>query len=214
MSLSTGPGIAINTNLVKAQEFKSWKDLLEPRWKGKIILGRDPKIAGTSQAVFTFFFRHKDLGPEFIRALAKQKLTILQNDRQAFDWLGHGKVSVLLGPSETITQDMLIREVPIALVPPQQLREGGYLTSGPGTVMLINRAPHPNAARVYINWLLSKEGQVEYANATDMLSLRLDVPRKDIPSWRQPVPGYIENYSEEAMEVRARLLPLLKEVLE
>jgi ABC-type Fe3+ transport system substrate-binding protein len=79
--------------------------------------------------------------------------------------------------------------------------------------MLVNKAPHPNAARIYINWLLSKEGQAEYAKATDVPSLRVDMPPDNMPSWRRPVPGYIEGYTEEAMAARDRLLPLLKEIM-
>jgi iron(III) transport system substrate-binding protein len=186
MGLSTRPGIAINSNLVKAQEFKSYRDLLQPKWTGKIILGRDPRVAGSGQALFLFLFMHKDLGPEFIRALVKQQLTILSTDRQALDWLGQGKLPVLIGPPETGTEDMLSRGVPIALIPPQQLREGGYLSPGPASLMLLNRASHPNAARVFINWILSKEGQVEYAKATAVPSLRADMPLGNIPPGGSP----------------------------
>jgi iron(III) transport system substrate-binding protein len=213
MGLASRPGMAVNTQLVKTEEFKSFKDLLQPKWAGKIVVGRDPRTTGSGQAQFLFFFMHKDLGPEYIRALLKQNLTILPTDQQALDWLGHGKLPLLIGPPETGTQDMLLRGVPIALIPPPQLKEGSYLSPGPASLMLVNKAPHPNAARVYINWLLSKEGQIEYRRATDVPSLRTDMPPDNIPSWRRPIPGYIEGYTEEAMTARDRLLPFLKELM-
>lgn len=213
MGLTTRPAFAINSNLVKAEEFKSFRDLLNPKWKGKIIVGRDPAIAGPGQAIFTHFFLHKDLGPDFIRAITKQDLTILRDDRQGLDWVAQGKFLILLGPAETISEEMMRRGVPIALIPPQQLREGGDLSPGPASLVLINRAPRPNAARVYINWLLSKEGQTEYSRGIGIPSLRLDVPTDHLVPWRRPVPSYIETYTEEALESKEPLLRLLKEVL-
>ena len=79
-----------------------------------------------------------------------------------------------------------------------------------GAVALFNRAPHPNAAKVYLNWLLSKEGQTIFARATGYISARLDVPTDHAPQ-RVPIPGSIKTYTQEAMEVRKKLWPLLTE---
>ena len=59
-----------NPKLVNAKEFKSYKDLLDPKWKGKLIMD-DPRRAGLGQAIFTFFYFHLELGVDFIRALGK-----------------------------------------------------------------------------------------------------------------------------------------------
>jgi len=211
--LVTRPAFAINTNLVKAEEFTSFRDLLDPRWKGKIIVGRDPRGPGPGQSIFTFFLMNPKLGPEFIRALMKQDLTILRNDRQALDMLAQEKFSILLGPAETVTSDLAKVGVPIRMVPPQNLAEGGPLSPGPATLMLVNRAPHPNAARVYINWLLSKEGQTEFTKVTGIPSLRVDAPRDHIESWRFPMENGTATYTEEAIGVKDSLLALLKEVI-
>jgi len=212
MGLATRPGLAVNSNLVKTDQFKSYQDLLDPKWTGKMVVGRDPKIAGASQAQFLFLYLHKDLGPEYIRALFNQKITMSGSDDQALSWLGQGKMYIMIGPPETNTMDRLSRGVPIGLVPPPQMREGSYLSPGPATLMLLNRAPHPNAARVYINWILSREGQIEYARATNVPSLRVDMPPDDAPSWRKPRPGYIDGYTEEAMAGRKKMLAFLKTV--
>lgn len=212
LGLATRPAFAINAKLASANQFKSFKNLLDPRWNGKIIVARDPRIAGPGQAIFTHFFLHKELGPEFIRSLAKQKLTILRDDRQAMDWLGQGKYPVALGPPETITEDLIEKGVPIQLIPPQRLKEGGDLSPGPSSLMLVNRAPHPNAARVYINWIMSREGQTAFSKTTGIPSLRTDVPLDDIAAWRKPVPGYLETYTEEALAQKGDLLKLLNAV--
>src|SRR5437868_162635 len=52
---------------------------------------------------------------------------------------------------------------------------GTYLTVGVGAATLLNKAPHPNAARVYLNWLLTKDGQTEWVKGTNFSSRRLDV---------------------------------------
>jgi len=212
-ALTTRPAFAINSNLVKSEEFKSFRNLLDPKWKGKILVARDPQQPGPGQAIFTHFFLHRDLGQEFIRALAKQELTILRDDRQAMDWLGQGRFPIALGPPETIAEDLMKRGVPIMLIPPQQLREGGDLSPGPASLGLMNRAAHPQAAKVYINWFLGREGQMEFSKVTGIPSLRVDVPRDHLVSWRLPVEGYIETYTEEALAAKDPLLRLLKEVL-
>src|SRR5215470_1368117 len=62
----------VNPKVVKPQEIKSYKDLLNPKWKRKIVMD-DPTRAGPGQATFTFFYLHLELGPNFIRALGKQE---------------------------------------------------------------------------------------------------------------------------------------------
>ena len=61
----------VNPKVVKPQEIKSYKDLLNPKWRKKIVLD-DPTRAGPGQATFTFFYLHPELGPNFIRALANK----------------------------------------------------------------------------------------------------------------------------------------------
>src|SRR5712692_6501082 len=64
--------IFFNPTLAKPEEFKSYKDLLDPKWKGKLLVD-DPRNPGPGQATFTFFYLHPDLGPDYIRALGKQE---------------------------------------------------------------------------------------------------------------------------------------------
>ncbi|NIO06689.1 MAG: extracellular solute-binding protein [Deltaproteobacteria bacterium] len=211
LGLTTRPAFAINTKLVNPKEFRSFRDLLDPKWKSEIIVGRDPRGPGPGQSIFTFFYLNPQLGPGFIRALFEQNLTMLRNDRQSLDMLGQGKFEILLGPAETVTRDLIKRGVPIALIAPQQLKEGGPLSPGPASLMLVNKAPHPNAARVYINWILSKEGQTQFSRVTGIPSLRDDVPQDHIEAWRPPMKGGIPTYTEEAMAAKPLLLKLLRE---
>jgi ABC-type Fe3+ transport system substrate-binding protein len=67
------------------------------------------------------------------------------------------------------------------------LKEGGTLSSSGGTLSLLQNAPHPNAAKVFVNWLLSREGQLQVQKGrkgrllTPSNSLRIDIPKNDLP---------------------------------
>jgi iron(III) transport system substrate-binding protein len=204
--------IFVNTNLVKSEDFKSLKDLLDPKWKGKLLSG-DPRVAGPGQATFAFFYEHKELGADFIRKLAGQNIQFLRDYRQGVEWLAMGKYPILIGGSDVDAELFIKQGLPVRIVNPGHLKEGGYLTVGPGAVALLNKAAHPNAAKLYLNWLLSKEGQTVFAKAVGYASRRQDVPRPVEPWKYPPQQGYWISYDEAAVTgIRIQLLPLLKEV--
>jgi len=203
--------IFYNPKLVNPKEFKSHKDLLDPKWKGKLILD-DPRRAGPGQATFTFFYLHPDLGPDFIRALGKQQITIMKDFAQEVDAIGQGRYPVLIGTADFVATARAKQGVPIAIVDPRQLKEGTDVSPANGALALFNKAPHPNAAKIYINWLLSTEGQTVFARASGYVSARLDVPADHAEPWRVPRPGAIKTYTKAAMQVKDQLMPLLNEV--
>lgn len=202
----------VNSSLVQPDEIKSYQDLLDPKWRGRMVMN-DPRRAGPGQATFTFFYRHPDLGPDFIRALGRQEITILRNFQQEVDLVGQGRYPILIGTADAIAEARIKQGVPITIVDPRQLKEGSDVSPANGALALFNRAPHPNAAKVYINWLLSQEGQTAFARATGYVSARLDASTDHALPWRVPLPGAIKTYDQEAMDVRDRLVrPLLEEV--
>ena len=203
--------IFYNPKLVNPKEFKSHKDLLDPKWRGKLILD-DPRRAGPGQATFTFFYLHPELGPDFIRALGKQQITILKDFAQQVDAIGQGRYPVLIGTADFVATARAKQGVPIAIVDPRQLKEGTDVSPANGALALFNKAPHPNAAKIYINWLLSKEGQTVFARASGYVSARADVSSDHTEPWRVPQPGAIKTYTKAAMQVKDNLMPLLIEV--
>jgi iron(III) transport system substrate-binding protein len=205
--------LIVNTAAVDPSSFKSYKDLLNPKWKGQIATD-DPRRSGPGQASFTFFYLHPELGPDFIRALARQELVVFRDPSQLVNLVGQGKYPILIGPRDTMLADALKRSLPISIVNPSMVREGSDISPASGNVAMFNRAPHPNAAKVYINWLLSKEGQTHHARALGTVSDRLDVPLDHAEPWKVPRPGAIKTYTAEAMEAKDSLLRLLKEVLQ
>ena len=204
--------IFYNSNLVKGNEFTSHKDLLNPKWQGKLVVD-DPRRGGPGVATFTFFYLHPELGPDFIRALGKQQMTMLRDYAQEVDAVGQGRYPVLVGGADFVAINRAKQGVPIAIVDPRELREGTDVSPANGNLALFNRAPNPNAAKIYVNWLLSKEGQTSFARANGYVSTRLDVPTDHTEPWRVPLPGAIKTYTMDAMQVRDKVQSLLKEVL-
>lgn len=89
---------AVNSQLADPKELTSFKNLPDPKWKGKIIV-RDPRVPGAGQSIVTFMDRHGDLRPNLVRALAQQDLALSRDVRQALDSLAWGKHSLCLGCS-------------------------------------------------------------------------------------------------------------------
>jgi iron(III) transport system substrate-binding protein len=212
MTLIQRGTLLINTNLVRPDELKSYKDLLDPRWKGRLVAD-DPRNTGPGEGTFTHFYLHPELGPDFIRALARQDLVIMKDYQQEVDAVGQGRYPVLVGVAEFAAEPRLQQGVPIAFVDPRQLRELSHLSPTNGELALFNRAPHPNTAKVYVNWLLSKEGQTLFARAMGYIGKRVDVPTDHLPAWRVPQSGSVRPYLEEYISLkREKLTPLLTEV--
>jgi iron(III) transport system substrate-binding protein len=179
--------VGYNTKLVNPGEIKSYWDLLNPKWKGKIV-GYDPTLGGAGDAM-RFFYHHKSLGREFIKRILTETDIVISNDtRQMGDWLAGGKFALsIFGPISRMDLDIMqIQGLPVAWFAPEHLKEGAYITAGSGGVALVNKAPHPNAAKVGLNWLLSREGQIAYQRIFTQGndgpdSLRIDIPKDKVP---------------------------------
>lgn len=176
--------LAINTELVKPDEIKSYRDLLVPKWKGNIILN-DPTVAGTGLKGFSVLaFNMLDL--DYFRQLARQEPMIIRDQRLQVDWLARGKYQVLFFPQTPPVVEYRRAGAPLAFVTPS---EGTYLSRGAGNLTLIDRTPHPNAAKVLINWFLSREGQTMITQIEGSQSARLDVPTEGIDTLKIRQPG-------------------------
>jgi iron(III) transport system substrate-binding protein len=175
-----------NTNLVRADEIQSLRDLLQPKWKGKII-AYDPRLPGGASNNMRFLYYNPKLGPNFIQRLfSDMDVTISSNIRQAMDWLASGKYPLGLFVGRDL-ENAQRQKLPVAEVNSIKA-DGAMLSSSAGSIALVNRAPHPNAAKVFINWFLSREGQMAWQKHTDRNSLRTDIPKESISNWKNRVP--------------------------
>lgn len=202
------PPVLANTDLVKPGSFKSHTDLLQPRWKGKIVIN-DPTTTGAGQEWFQMV--SKALGIEFMRKLAKQEPEIIRDLRLQTEWVARGKYALLLGPQKAAVAGLMTAGAPIAYL---MTSDANWGTCNPGAMSVINRPAHPNAVRVFINWLLTREGQSIYSKLFLIQSARLDVPTDhlDAQMVRQSGVDYINANLEdfalerEAIEKEARII--------
>jgi iron(III) transport system substrate-binding protein len=206
---------AVNPQMVKLEEIRSYWDLLSSKWSGKIAM-RDPTGAGPGLATATFWYAHPGLGVKFMRDLFnKQQLTLSRDDRQLLEWVVRGRYAMVISPSELEANGLKAKGVSIEMMGAEKFKEGSYLTAAFGSVALIARAPHPNAAKVYLNWLLTRDGQTQWTKLSGYPSRRLDVPRDHLNPMLVPDERveYQANYKEEFVRLKGDILKLLTELV-
>jgi iron(III) transport system substrate-binding protein len=179
-----------NSNLINPKEFKSYWDLINPKLKGKIV-ALDPSNTGLG-ATMQFFYYHPELGADFIRKLFGEMDVVYSREyRQMVDWVVSGKFPICIGCKET--DRARAQGLPIEHFDTSLWKEGASFSAGGGTLSLVNQAPHPNAAKVFINWFLSRKGQIvlqKFGNPDDPPnSRRIDIPKDGIPLQNQLIEG-------------------------
>jgi iron(III) transport system substrate-binding protein len=162
-----------NTELVKPAEIRSYDDLLNPKWKGKIGF-LDPRTPGAGDSNWSFLWETK--GDEYLKKLAMQDIVLGRDQRLLAESLAKGKVAVMIGLTYYSYLPFVKASLPIK--PLTSLKEGTYATGGSGNIAIIRNPPHPNATRVFVNWVLGREGQDLMSRALGQATRRLDVGTK------------------------------------
>jgi iron(III) transport system substrate-binding protein len=198
-------------------KIKSWRDLLNPEWKGKIAM-LDPRRAGGGLDISTFWYTNEKLGlgKDFMKQLfTAQDIFVSNEERQIVDFVARGRYPIAIGPSGTLTFQLKAQGLPVELFGSAGLQEGGFVTASNGTISVVKNTPHPNAAKAYLNYLLSNEGQVAWSKASGLASLRRDVPRDHIPEILLPQEGvsYQETYREKYVLMRKEIVDFLNTVI-
>ena len=202
--------LSYNTKLVDPKTIKSPWDLLDPKWKGKME-ARDISTPGPGSGAMRFYYHHPKIGPEFIRRLyMEMDITLFRNPRQGPDWLINGKFHLCFfcsGVTRAKRQGLPVDTMGL-------MKEGAGLADKGHSIVMLDKAPHPNAAKVFINWFLSREGQTTFQDAYGRSgndvpnSLRLDVPKDKILPEDRRIEGvdYIELFNPEVIDMK----PVLK----
>ena len=162
----------INTDQVKPDEMRSAKDLLNPKWRGKIS-AEDPTAIGSGSNAAARFYH--DLGEDFVRKLyIEQKTVRTRERRQMTDWLARGTQPICLNCREDDVRPLI--KDGFKLLEIFELVDIAPSTNGsPWLLSLANKAPNPKAAQLFANWILAKEGLEAYARGYGSATLRTDI---------------------------------------
>src|SRR5271154_1253987 len=166
--------IAYNTSLVKAEDApKSFADLLDPKWKSKIVKGH-PGYSGT---IMTATYQlQRDLGWTFFEQLAKQNVMQVQSSADPPKKLELGERAVMADGNEYNILQLREAGRPVE---PVYATEGSPMIVGPNGIF--KGAPNPNAARLFQSFCFTREAQ---QLAIDVGGLRSLHPQaKEKPNW-------------------------------
>ena len=147
-------GILINTKLVApADEPKSWADLIDPKWAGK-ILADDPRALGGGFNAFVAL--HDKLGIDYLKKLAEQKPIFTRDLREAERRTARGEYPIYI--PFLFNDYASLKGLPVkAIVPTEGVPYVQFVAS------MVKNSTRPHAALVFINFLLSDEAQLIYA---------------------------------------------------
>ncbi len=144
--------IGYNTNLVKKEEApKSFADLLDPKWMGKMVKAHPSYSGNVMTATFQIT---RDLGWEYLEKLARQKVMQVQSSTDPPKKLALGERAVMVDGNEYNALQLKEKGDPIEIVYPT---EGTPMAVGPNAIF--KAAPNPNAARLFNNWCFTAECQ-------------------------------------------------------
>ena len=175
-------GPYMNTNLVKpGEEPKSYKDFLNPKLEGKIIAA-DPNVSGGSYDLLVGLLEYNKIDLETVKALGP-RLKFAPGTRQMAEAVARGEFPLALGVSDNDTAPFLMEGAPMKALAMQE----GFVNLS-SAMTRVKDGPHPNAAKLFMNWMFSKEGQTVYTRAVGLASVRKDVPDSRHPGSKVDVP--------------------------
>ena len=182
--------MAYNKSLLPADKVpRKWADLTNPKWKEAIgVEGAD----SGSQHV-QYYALKGVLGSEFWTEIVQNKPKIFSGAGAMITGLLRGEIQIAMCSYGYMVYDFReLQKAPIEGVWPE---EGVPININP--LAIIDKAPHPNAAKLFLDWALSKEGKMELVRVVGAYTGRSDVPSaKGNPAWGTFKPLYVENWTE------------------
>jgi ABC-type Fe3+ transport system substrate-binding protein len=168
--------IPYNTKLMPPPEVKklrSWTDLGRPEFTGQIIVRHHTHDIFACQFVV--------YGESWFRTIwVNQKPKVQGNDRQGAEWLARGVGKVGLGIGNREVEELKAGGLPVEPQLPHPLDNCNNLSSASGNIVIFDRPKNPSAAKLLLNWLLTKEGQYASQKDAGADSLRVDIPKDNV----------------------------------
>lgn len=201
-SSQPNPPVIYHPKQVNVGEIDELYELLNPKWKGRVLIN-DPLPAGPAGSLFRWMWR--TLGPDkatdFFRKIRAQAGAVDRDQRREIEWVAQGKFAWLLGPNNSMVFPLAQRGLKFGVLP--EFKDyGTYIGTGSGCLALMKRAPHGNAARLFVNWFLSRDAQTTWSKVLSLQSRRTDVPLDHIPPYLIIKPGgryWVSYYEKDAV---------------
>jgi iron(III) transport system substrate-binding protein len=162
-----------NPNEYTPAEFKTFDDLLNPKLQGKIGIS-DPRAPGSGSSMWSHM--HYIKGEEYLKRLVAQKLFVTRDLRLLAENLAKGKIAVTSGIGYSEFFPFIKAGLPVMPLPVP--KEGLYASGGYGHLTILKNPPHPNATKVFVNWLLGRDGQEIFSRGMGVGTRRLDIDTK------------------------------------
>ena len=201
-SSQPNPPVIYDPKQVKVTEIDELYELLDPKWKGKIVLN-DPLPAGAGGSMFRWLWR--TLGPDratdYFRRIRAQAGAVDRDQRRQLEWIAQGKYAWLLAPNNSMLFQLAQRGLKFGAL--TEFKDyGTHIGTGSGCIALLNRAPHRNAALLFINWFLNRDAQTTWSKVLSLQTRRIDVPLDHIPPYLIIKPGgnyWVSYYEKDAV---------------
>jgi len=205
--------VYVNRDLVPESELSRIDQLWDPKWSGKIAIFEPRVPSPGSQAMATWLMSK---GEDRLRAFMQdQQLAVTDDRRQLAEWVVRGRYPIGIGV--VLSSLTLFREqgLPIENIKPLVDADPAakQLSYGTTALALLDRAPHPNAAKVFANWLLTRETLEAFAQRTGYNVRRLDVPLAAPEQAVDPTEKYLDLTLEETFALRVTALAMARELL-
>ncbi len=201
-SSQPNPPVIYDPKQVNVNDIDELYELVNPKWKGRVVLN-DPLPAGAAGSLFRWLWRA--LGPDkatdYFRKIRAQAGAVDRDQRRQIEWVVQGKYAWLLGPNSSMLFQLAQRGLKFGILP--EFKDyGTHIGTGSGCIALMNRAPHRNAALLFINWFLNREAQTTWSRVLNLQTRRLDVPLDHIPPYLVIKPGgkyWISYYEKDGI---------------
>ena len=200
-----------NSRLVNDPNMSDLKNLINPKWAGKISMA-DPRagspLVGSGAMLKTY-------GENFLRTLiTQQKPVIVKEPRQQIDWLASGRYPITIGLPTIAFVEYEQRGASIGEF--RKMTGTRTWTQGVGGIQALADAPHPNATKVFVNWLLSRDVQLRVMKAVRLNSRRKDIPLNDpdVAVDYAKLDEYVGGQTEFMQPFQKRAAELYREILQ